>query len=820
MAIQSHSKLSQQPSADVREFSDAIAEKLYYALGKRPDEAKLADWFTATALATRDRIVDVWVSSNGPPRKKPAKRVYYLSIEFLVGRLLYEALSNLDLADTAREALTRHGVDFDAMRDAEPEPALGNGGLGRLAACFIESLASNGVPAFGYGIRYDEGLFQQHIINGHQYEFSDNWLDHGSPWLFPKPDATYPIRFGGNVEYFGGSRDTARAIWHAPEVVNAQPWDMPICGWRGKHVNTLRLWAARSPEPFKLSQFNSGDHVGATAAEASAEAISRVLYPNPDSAAGQELRLRQEYFFTSASLQDILARHVAEHGDIQTLAQFATIQMNDTHPALAVPELMRLLIDDHGLEWQNAWQITTSTLNYTNHTLLSESLETWSVALLNRLLPRHMQLIYLINWYHIQGISAANAAAPLVALSILEEEPPQRVRMGHLAFVGSHRVNGVSQLHTNLMAQSIFRDLNTYLPGRIVNKTNGISFRRWLYQANPALTDRLAAAIGTEFLDRPEALRDLERFVTDPGFVSQLQSVRRQNKERLARKIHALTGIEVDRAALFDVHIKRIHEYKRQLLNILEAIGIYHTMLSQPHNEGPPRVKIFAGKAASNYGQAKLTIKLINDVAAKINHDPDVAGRLKIVFIPNYNVSLAEVIIPAADLSEQISTAGTEASGTGNMKLALNGALTIGTLDGANIEIRNRVGAENFFHFGLEADAVAARLRDGYEGRKAVEASPLLTEVVNMIGHGFFSPDDPIRFRPIVDKLLGHDPYMTAADFDSYWAAQRAVDEVWQDAAAWWKSSILNTARMGWFSSDRLIQEYATDIWRIATPLH
>jgi starch phosphorylase len=821
MAIQSNSKISRaQPSAEVRRLSDAIADKLFYAVGKTPEDAKLADWFTATALATRDRIVDVWLANNATVRKKPTKRVYYLSIEFLVGRLLYEAVSNLGIADTTREALAQHGVDFDEMRDAEPEPALGNGGLGRLAACFIESLATSGVPAFGYGIRYDQGLFQQHVINGHQYEFPDSWLIHGSPWLFPQPDATYPIRFGGNVEYFGGSRDTARAIWHAPEIINAQPWDMPICGWRGKHVNSLRLWAARSPEPFKLSQFNSGDYVGATASEASAEAISRVLYPSPDSAAGQELRLRQEYFFTSASLQDILARHVAEHGDIQSLPQFAAIQMNDTHPAIAVPELMRLLIDEHGLEWQHAWQITTSTLNYTNHTLLSEALETWPVALLNRLLPRHMQLIYLINWYHIQGIAAKDETAPLVDLSILEEGHSQRVRMGHLAFIGSHRVNGVSKLHTALMAQSTFHALNTYLPGRIVNETNGISFRRWLQQANPSLTDTLIGIIGPEFLDMPDALRDLEKYSSDAVAISEVKAARKYNKERLAAKIRALTGIAVDPSAMFDVHIKRIHEYKRQLLNILEAIGIYHSIVAHSHYDGPPRVKIFAGKAASNYGQAKLIIKLINDVAAKVNHDPVVAGRLKIVFLPNYNVSLAEVIIPATDLSEQISTAGTEASGTGNMKLALNGALTVGTLDGANIEIREHVGAENFIHFGLEADAVKAHRHSGYVGRDAADASPLLTHVISLITQGVFSPDDPMRFRPLVDRILGHDEYMTAADFDAYWAAQRIIDKKWLDQPDWWRSSVLNTARMGWFSSDRLIQEYATDIWRLPKPLH
>jgi starch phosphorylase len=803
-------------AADVAALRADILDKLTYAVGKERDGARDHDWFVATALAVRDRAVDRWMESNRRAVETGRKRTYYLSLEFLIGRLLFDTLGNLGLIEDAREALAGLGVDLDRIRCVEPDAALGNGGLGRLAACFMESMATLAIPAHGYGIRYDHGLFRQVVTDGWQHELPEDWLSFGNPWEFERPEIVYSIGFGGRVEEEKAEDGSPRQVWHPADRVHAIAYDTPVVGWRGRHVNTLRLWSARAVDPLQLEAFNLGDYVGALAHRARAEAISRVLYPSDATAAGQELRLRQEFFFTSASLQDLFRRHLQQHDDVRSLPDHAAIQLNDTHPAIAVAELMRLLLDVYGLPWAEAWSITSQTLNYTNHTLMPEALESWPVSLLERLLPRHMQIIYGINAQHLaEARGHADCSERLISsVSLIEEHLGRRVRMGHLAFLGSRRVNGVSALHTELMRKTVFRDLHALHPERIVNNTNGISFRRWLYQANPDLTRLLAETAGAEVLDRPELLEHLAGHAEDAAFRARFIAQRHANKEALAGLILTRTGVAVDPAALFDVQIKRIHEYKRQLLNILETVALYHAVQSQSGLNRAPRVKIFAGKAASSYARAKLIIKLANDVARVVNADPVVRGELKVVFLPNYNVSLAEAIIPAADLSEQISTAGMEASGTGNMKLALNGALTIGTLDGANIEIRDHVGADNIFIFGLTAEEAMQARRDGPSPAEIVARSPILGDVLEAIGSGVFSPDDPARYRNLVDSLLTHDEFLVTHDFDAYWAAQRRVDALWRDEPAWWRSAILNTAHMGWFSSDRSIRDYAEDIWR------
>jgi starch phosphorylase len=799
------------------ELRDAILSKLTYELGKTPDNAADADWYQALALALRDRVVDIWMKSRAEAENRKKKRVYYLSIEFLIGRLLLDTLTNLRLVGPARRALESLGVDFDRVRAAEPDAALGNGGLGRLAACFMDSMSALGIPAYGYGIRYENGLFEQRLHDGWQQELPEDWLARGNPWEFRRTEPHYSIGFGGAVEYLGGDRETPRAVWYPAERVDAIPYDTPLAGWRGRHVNALRLWSARAAAPIHLSTFNKGDYVGAVAARARAEAISRVLYPNDATAEGQELRLRQEYFFTAASLQDLVRRHLDEFRTLESLPDHAAVQLNDTHPAIAVAELMRLLVDDHDCSWDKAWAITKSTLNYTNHTLLPEALETWPVELIGRLLPRHLQIIYLINWKHLQettarGMSDADFVA---AVSLIHENGDKRVRMAHLAFLGSKSVNGVSALHTDLLRRTVFHDLAATTTTRIVNKTNGITFRRWLYEANGALTRLLTETLGEGVLDDPSHLRRLEQHTADRNFVARYQHARMVNKLRLSTTIRAATGVQVDPRALFDVHIKRIHEYKRQLLNLLETVALYQEMKARPDKVFVPRVKIFAGKAAASYTRAKLIIKLANDIARTVNADPALGGRLKVVFVPNYSASLAEQIIPAADVSEQISTAGMEASGTGNMKFALNGAITVGTLDGANIEISEQVGRDNVVIFGLTAEEVADRVAERFEGSTAVAQSARLAKVVHALAGGDFSPDDRNRYAPIVQSLLEYDRYMVAADFDAYWEAQRSIDRLWLTPDEWWRKNILNTARMDWFSSDRTIREYASDIWNV-----
>ncbi|WP_426142265.1 glycogen/starch/alpha-glucan phosphorylase [Pseudomonas sp. DWP3-1-2] len=813
--------MSQEPlvrDAEVAAFRAAVLAKLTYAVGKDPAHAFEHDWFEAVALAARDHMVEHWMDHTRQIYRKVQKRVYYLSLEFLIGRLLYDSLSNLGLLEIAREAMTELGVDIERIRLLEPDAALGNGGLGRLAACFMESMSTLGIAAHGYGIRYEHGLFRQAIVDGWQQEQTENWLDFGNPWEFERPEVVYPVGFSGSVETVLNDAGDPHQVWRPSETVRAIAYDTPVVGWRGKSVNTLRLWRARAVGDLHLERFNAGDHFGAVAEVVRAESISRVLYPNDATEAGQELRLRQEYFFVSASLQDLLRRHLNMHATLLDLADHAAIQMNDTHPSIAVAELMRQLIDTHGIAWDTAWKITVGTLAYTNHTLLPEALETWSVGLMERMLPRHMQIIYMINAQHIDTLRAKGIHDfdVLRAVSLIEEDNGRRVRMGNLAFLGSHSVNGVSALHTQLMRKTVFAEMHKLYPERINNKTNGITFRRWLFQANPKLTEMLMESLGDEVLDSAETrLVELEPFAEKSSFRKQFADQRLHSKRALAAIIHERLGIAVNPAAMFDVQVKRIHEYKRQLLNLFHTVALYQAIRAEPGTDWVPRVKIFAGKAAASYHSAKLIIKLTNDIARTVNNDPTVRGLLKVVFMPNYNVSLAESIIPAADLSEQISTAGLEASGTSNMKFGLNGALTIGTLDGANVEMSQQVGLEHMFIFGMTAQEVEAHKQVGdFSAYAAAASSGRLNDVLQAIRGGVFSPDDPNRYVGLIDQLLAYDRFLVCADFDSYWEAQTRVETKWHDSKDWWRSAVLNTARMGWFSSDRTIREYASDIWK------
>jgi len=799
------------PGSKAAEIDAHIIDVLRHRVGKDERAAKPHDWYTATVYTLRDAIIDVWMESTRATYDTGAKRVYYLSLEFLIGRLLRDALTNLGLTREMEKALREHGLDLAAIEELEPDAALGNGGLGRLAACFMESLASLSIPAYGYGIRYKNGMFRQRIDDGWQVELPETWLNHGNPWEFPRRESAYRIGFGGEVV------DRGDAVqWRPAEQVEASAYDTPVVGWRGACVNTLRLWTARALDPIRLDTFNAGDHVGALVEEARADALVRVLYPADNTPAGQELRLRQEFFFTSASIQDIVRRHIQFHGDIHSLPDKAAIQLNDTHPSVAVAELMRLLVDDHGLEFNEAWELTKRTIAYTNHTLLPEALESWPLPLFERLLPRHMQIIYAINSRVLREARRAGMDdAQISAISLIDEHGDRRVRMANLAFVGAHSVNGVAALHTELMKSTVFADLHALYPSRINNKTNGVTPRRWLLKCNPGLTGVIRDAIGDAFLDDAERLSELNALADDAVLGERIAEVKRANKVALATHLKQLTGVRIDPDALFDVHIKRIHEYKRQLLNLIETVALYDQIRSHPERDWVPRVKIFGGKAAPSYHNAKLIIKLANDIARRVNSDPSVGGLLKVVFVPNYNVSLAERLIPAADLSEQISTAGMEASGTGNMKFALNGALTIGTLDGANIEIKDRVGDANIAIFGLTADEVLHQRANGYNPRAVIEGSRELSQAVAAIASGVFSPDDPSRYAGLMGGLYDSDWFMVAADFDAYHAAQRGIDARWLDQAGWRSAAIRNIANVGWFSSDRTIREYATDIWGV-----
>ena len=803
-------------SSDREQLATELLERLKYRIGKDPKVAKPHDWLTAAILVARDRITDKWMDSTRRTYATGAKRVYYLSLEFLIGRLMRDAMTNIGIMDEMRHALASLGVDLDVIAELEPDAALGNGGLGRLAACFMESMATVDVPAYGYGIRYVHGLFRQQMADGWQVELPETWLAHGNPWEFERRESSYEIGFGGAVETINIGEDKQRFVWKPAERVIATAFDTPAVGWRAKRVNTLRLWAANPIDPILLDAFNAGDHIGALKESNRAESLTRVLYPADATSAGQELRLRQEFFFCSASLQDILRRHLQQYPDFTSLPDAVAIQLNDTHPAISVAELVRLLTDVHGIDFDTAWDIAHRTFSYTNHTLLPEALESWPVPLLERLLPRHMQIVYAINAKILVVARKEKGFEDqrIRNISLIEESGERRVRMGNLAFVGSHSINGVSALHTELMKETVFADLHKLYPDRINNKTNGITPRRWLMQCNPGLFNLIREAIGEGFMDDAEALQALDAFADDKDFQERFAAIKRENKNRLSNLVGSRMGVRIDPAAMFDIQIKRIHEYKRQLLNIIEAVALYDQIRSHPELDWVPRVKLFAGKAAPSYHNAKLIIKLANDVAKVINNDPAVRGLLKVVFVPNYNVSLAEIMVPAADLSEQISTAGMEASGTGNMKFALNGALTIGTLDGANVEMRDHVGEENIVIFGMTAEEVAKVRADGHNPRAIIEQSRELSQALAAISSGVFSPDDRNRFAGLVDGIYNHDWFMVAADFDAYAKAQRDVDAIWADKPSWYSKTIRNTARMGWFSSDRTIRQYAKEIWR------
>jgi starch phosphorylase len=771
----------------------------------------------ALALTVRDRLANRWVETQRQYYEKDVKRAYYLSAEYLLGRLLGNNLINIGLLESAREALKREGVDLEALLETEPDAGLGNGGLGRLAACFLDSMATLGLPGFGYGIRYEFGIFAQDIINGHQVERADEWLTFGSPWEIVRPEKAVLVRFYGHVEQHvsAGGRTVSR--WVDGKTVLGVPYDVPIAGYGGRTVNTLRLWQARASEEFDLRVFNDGDYERSVVEKNASEVISKVLYPNDNFLAGKELRLKQQYFFAACSIADIIRRYLKTHTDFRDFPKKVAIQLNDTHPAIAIAELMRILVDEKRVAWEEAWNTTVAAFGYTNHTLLPEALERWPVSLFDRLLPRHLQIIYEINHRFLRQVQIKYPfdAEKLRRLSIFEEGPEKHLRMTHLAVIGSHSVNGVAELHTDLLRRTVLRDLAELLPSRFNSKTNGVTPRRWLLYCNPALSSLISSRIGSGWITDLDQLRELEPLSMDPDFVAGFRAVKRANKERLASFVQEQHWLSLNPEAIFDAQVKRLHEYKRQLLNAIHVVSLWIKARQNPSSITHPRSFIFGGKAAPGYHTAKLIIRLINGIAEVVNSAEHRTG-IQVVFLPNYRVSLAERIFPAADVSEQISTAGKEASGTGNMKFALNGALTVGTLDGANIEIRNAVGEENFFLFGLTADQVEAARRQGYRPRDFYEADPLLKEALDLIASGFFSPEDRSLFKPLVRSLLEDDPYFCLADFGSYAQAQQRLAQEYLDSNGWARKAILNVARVGRFSSDRTIREYAQDIWGIS----
>ena len=772
-----------------------ITQHLTYTLGKDRAHASLYDWRMAVSYAVRDILIAPWFDATRKTYEAQGKRVYYLSMEFLIGRILEDAMVNLGLRDIVQAVLSDEGIALSDVIEDEPDAALGNGGLGRLAACFLESMSTLACPAYGYGIRYEHGLFRQRFEGGRQVEHPEDWLNQPHPWEFERPEARYTIPFKGHVD---------SDVWHPAETVYARAYDMPVVGWEGKWANTLRLWGAHPTELFDLEQFNSGDHTAAAAPEALARTLSRVLYPEDTTDSGKELRLKQEYFLTSAALQDILRRFQSEYDDLALLPQKVAIQMNDTHPALAGPELVRLLTDEHGLSWDDAKRIAQGCLNYTNHTLLPEALEAWSTWLMGRVLPRHMQIIERIDAEH-QAETGCGTD-----LAIVHHD---QVHMGTLAFVMARHVNGVSGLHTDLMRQTVFAGLNGAYPGRILNQTNGVTPRRWLRLSNPGLSRLLTDTIGAGWERDLSRLSELSAHEDDCAVRDAIGAVKRANKVALSNWAATHLGLTLDPDAMFDIQIKRMHEYKRQLLNVFETIARWNAIRANPTGNWPPRVKIFGGKAAPGYFVAKDIVRLINDVVNTITTDPVTGDLLKVVYPANYNVSMAERLIPAADLSEQISTAGKEASGTGNMKFTMNGALTIGTLDGANVEIRDHVGPENFYLFGMTADEVQARYRMPDHARQAIEASQPLQDLLQMMVEGRFSPDDTNRYHGLVDATWKHDPFLVASDFDSYVARQADVDRDYAVRDHWNRLSRRNIAGSGFFSSDRTIRGYMRDIW-------
>jgi starch phosphorylase len=797
-------------------FKHAFLDNLFYTQGKFPALATQNDYYQALARTVRDQLLHRWISTAAAYTRQGSRTVAYLSAEFLMGPHLGNNLVNLGMLEEVRAAIGELGLDFDQLLQLETEPGLGNGGLGRLAACFIDSMATLEIPCLGYGIRYEFGIFHQEIVDGWQQEHTDNWLRFGNPWEIQRPEWAVEVKLRGHTEQYRDEQDRLRVRWVPGKEVIGVPYDTPILGYRNNTANTLRLWTSSAPESFDFSTFNRGDYAGAVNRKVESENISKVLYPNDESVQGKELRLEQQYFFVSCSLQDMFRILETQRIPVERFPEKFAIQLNDTHPAIAVAELMRLLVDERVMPWDEAWSIVTRSFAYTNHTLMPEALECWPVALFRRILPRHLELVYEINARFLDAVRIRflGEEERLARLSLIDENGERYVRMAHLACVGSHAINGVAALHSELLKSDVLRDFHEMWPEKFQNKTNGVTPRRWMVLANPRLSSLISEAIGSGWTTDLEQLRRLEPLAEDASFRAQWRAIKQSSKEDFAHLALERTGVGIDPASMFDVQVKRIHEYKRQHLNILHVIALYLQLKSDPDAAMTPRTFVFGGKAAPGYRMAKLIIKLINAVGDVVNRDAAVRDRLKVVFLPNFNVSNGQRIYPAADLSEQISTAGKEASGTGNMKFTMNGALTIGTLDGANVEIREQVGAENFFLFGHSTEQVAALWRNGYRPMDVVAGNPELAEVLELVSDGFFSRGDTALFRPLLDNLLHHDPYLVLADFAAYRECQRQVDAAFTDQEAWTRMSILNSARSGLFSSDRTIREYCRDIWR------
>lgn len=818
-AFSSHPYASVFGTTGIEQFKDNIMHHLLSFQGRDPARAGNRDVYKALAYALRDVLVEKWIKTQKEYYSQRSKRVYYLSMEFLVGRSLGNSLINMGLMDEVYQALEELGYDLEIIQEKEEDAGLGNGGLGRLAACFMDSIATMKVPAYGYGIRYEYGMFSQKFIDGWQVESPDNWLRYGNPWEFERSSFVYPVNFYGRVSSHIDDNGNYRSKWIETEDVMAMACDMLVPGFNNDHVINMRFWTAKASRELDLYFFHRGEYISAVRKKVESETISKVLYPADEVREGRELRLKQEYFFVAATFQDIMRRYKKKNPDFNDFSNQIAVQLNDTHPAIAVAELMRLLLDLEGLSWEKAWDITTRTIAFTNHTLMSEALETWSVELLGKVLPRHLEIIYEINRRFLDEVAKAYPGdnRKLRDMSIIAESPGKRVRMAHLAIVGSHSVNGVAELHTRLLKSSVFKDFHEFYPGKFNCKTNGITPRRWLLKCNSGLASLIGDHVGYDWITDLYELRKLESLARDNSFQEKWAGVKQENKRNLAELIREVSGVEVPLDSMFDVQVKRIHEYKRQLLNILHVIALYHYIISNPDQKITSRTVIFAGKAAPSYTRAKLIMKLINSVADLVNNDPRVGDLLKVIFIPDYNVSLAERIIPGADLSEQISTAGTEASGTGNMKFALNGALTIGTLDGANIEIKEEVGGDNIFIFGLNAEEAGyEKFHKSRTPYKIYQDNPVVKRVVDSIASGMFSNGDRELFRPITDSLLDeNDPYLILLDMESYLECQKQVALTFRDKKRWWEKSILNVARMGKFSTDRTIKEYARDIWQV-----
>jgi glycogen phosphorylase len=798
-------------------LKNAFLDDLFYVQGKFPALATRNDYYMALSYAVRDRMLQRWISTAAAYTKQGSRTVAYLSAEFLMGPHLGNNLINLGIFERVQQCMTELGLNFDELLAQEEEPGLGNGGLGRLAACFIESLATLEIPALGYGIRYEFGIFHQEIVDGWQVEKTDKWLRFGNPWELVRPEWAVDVKLGGSTETYTDEHNRLRVRWVPHKIVNGVPYDTPILGYHSNTANTLRLWRAEAPESFDFAIFNRGDYYGAVNQKVTSENLSKVLYPNDEQLRGKELRLEQQYFFVSCSLQDMLRILRVQKLPVESFHEKFAVQLNDTHPTIAIAELMRLLIDEYVLPWADAWNVTRKTFAYTNHTLMAEALERWPLEVFGRVLPRHLEIIYEINARFLDEVRIRflGDEERIARLSLIDESGDRYVRMAHLACVGSHAINGVADLHSELLKSDVLKDFYELWPEKFSNKTNGVTPRRWMVLSNPKLSELITEHIGDGWVKDLAQLKALEPLADDAAFRARWREIKQHNKRAFAALALQRTGIAVDPDSMFDVLVKRIHEYKRQHLKVLHIVYLYHTIKSNPSVSVQPRTFIFGGKAAPGYHIAKLMIKLITAVGDVVNRDPDVRGRLKVVFLPNFNVTNGQRVYPAADLSEQISTAGKEASGTGNMKFSMNGALTIGTLDGANIEIREESGAENFFLFGLSTPEVYALKANGYRPMDYYDGNQELREVIDLIRSGFFSRGDTEQFRPLIDGLMYHDPYMLFADFASYLACQAKVSDAYAEPERWTRMSILNTARSGKFSSDRTIREYCADIWRV-----